>query len=209
MKLNTQKLKEAPQKEFMSGRESALKKRLIDNLRDDGKGHKHAAFANRLADFVVKIVPLTMDPDYTASVNFETGTIKIGEGFLVYADDEDLTFSQLNVLLRHELAHYLMQHYFRMLQKLEKLFGEKKSESLAKSYTLHDLSNVLEDFEISNQRYSAEDKKTVQNMRLNGQLIGGLITDRDWKDWASLSLEDMYDALELEIAKIKDQIVQT
>ena len=43
-------------KEFMTDREQKLKTRLIALLRDDGKGHRHAKFAKRLENFIIKIV---------------------------------------------------------------------------------------------------------------------------------------------------------
>ena len=48
--------KEAAPREVMTKREKALKKKLIALLRDDGKGHRHAKYAERLEDFIIKIV---------------------------------------------------------------------------------------------------------------------------------------------------------
>ena len=72
---------EVEQKEFMSKKEQALKKRLIALLKDDGRGHYHAKYAERLVDFDVKIVPLGQEPS-TAAISFDTGVIYINEGFL-------------------------------------------------------------------------------------------------------------------------------
>jgi hypothetical protein len=62
-------INEAEKKEFMTKREEALKKRLIALLRDDGKGHRHAKFADRLKDFIVKIVDSKEDPEMTAAIS--------------------------------------------------------------------------------------------------------------------------------------------
>ena len=69
-------IKEAQAKEYMTDTEKALKKRLIALLKNDGRGHRHAKFAARLADFDVKIVPLGKQPE-TAAISFDEGVIYI------------------------------------------------------------------------------------------------------------------------------------
>lgn len=171
------KILEAQKKEFMSKKEQKLKKRLIELLRDDGKGHKYPKFAKRLEDFDVNIVYLADDPNFTAAISFDEGKIYISEGFL---QNEEL-FYQLNVIMRHELAHNLMMHQIRMLNKFkkEKADDPEYAEHLSNSRSLHELINWLEDFEISNKRYTDEDKKIVRNIILNGKLINGLVTEED------------------------------
>ena len=147
------KIIEATAREVMTRREQLLKKKLIALLRDDGKGHKHAKYAERLEDFIVKIVDSNEDPEMTAAVSFEEVTIYISDGFL--KDPE--TFYQLNVLMRHELAHYLMQHQIRMMHKIIEKYGEDGYTRIKMSQSLHRLMNIIEDFEISNTRYSEAD----------------------------------------------------
>lgn len=142
-------------------------------LEDDGKGHHHKIFAKRLADFDLNIIDATKDPNFTASMSFEEGKIRISSGFLTGNID---IFRQLSVLLRHEMAHNLMMHQIRMMHKIEEKYGEYSSR-ISMSLSLHNLINIIEDFEISNTRYTAEDKTTVRNMYLNGTLIGGLVTE--------------------------------
>lgn len=189
-------------REFMTPREEALKKRLIKLLIDDGKGHKHAKFAGKLRDFIIKIVPRKTDPNMTAAVDFENITIYISDGFL---DNPD-TFFQLNVLMRHELAHYLMKHQARMLAKFDKLYGKETGEHLKISMTFHSLMNIIEDFEISNTRYTEEDKTLVRNMVLGGEIISGLVTEDSRENWQNLSLEEMYDKLSEEIENLQNSI---
>lgn len=150
------KLIEADRKVFMTRKEEQLKKRLIALLKDDGKGHHHAKYAARLAEFDINIVPIKRDPMFTAGISFDEGIIYIGEGFLV----DPSTFFQLNVLLRHELAHNLLMHQIRMMHKI----GDNPYSHIRYSQSLHDLLNIIEDFEISNKKYSAEDKAIVKNM---------------------------------------------
>ena len=167
------KLIEATAREITTKKEQILKKKLIALLKDDGKGHKHAKYAERLEDFIVKIVDSNEDPDMTAAVSFEEVTIYISDGFLKDPD----TFYQLNVLMRHELAHYLMQHQIRMMHKITEKYGKDGYTRIKMSHSLHRLLNIIEDFEISNTRYSEADKIIVRNMMLNCKLIGGLVTE--------------------------------
>lgn len=193
-----QNLTEAKPREFMNDTEKKLKKRLIALLRDDGKGHHHAKYAERLEKFDIQIVPLSVDPMFTAAISFDRGIILIGEGFL----SDPGTFYQLNVLLRHELAHNLLMHQIRMAYKI----GEKAHVHMSLSRTLHNLHNIIADDEISNRKYSEEDKIIVRNMMLNGQVIGGLVTEDHRKDWLNMSIEEMYDKICEEIADIQKQL---
>ena len=172
-------------KSFMSKREQILKKKLIELLRDDGKGHHHAKYARCLEPFDINIVPLGKQPE-TAAISFDTGTIYINEGFLV----DPATFYQLNTIIRHELCHNLLMHQIRMIKHLEDRFPK---EHLTTSKSLHNILNILEDFEISNLKYSDYDKNIVRNTWLNGKLISGLVTEDHMANWANKSLEDMFD----------------
>lgn len=191
------------EKEFMTDKEQRFKKRLIALLKDDGKGHHHAKFAEKLKDFIIKIVDRREDPEMTAAINFETGTIYISDGFTTNPD----TFFQLNVLMRHELAHYIMKHQIRMTNKFAKIFGKEGSEHMIMSQSLHGLMNIIEDYEISNTRYSEEDKNLVRNLILGGKIISGLVTEDHRVEWIKLPLEKMYDELSEEIKEIQKSIL--
>jgi hypothetical protein len=198
-----EKIREATAREVSTKRERILKKKLIALLRDDGKGHKHAKYAERLEDFIIKIVPFDEDPSMTAAVNFDEATIYISDGFL--KDPE--TFYQLNVLMRHELAHYLMQHQIRMMHKIIEKYGEEGATRISMSQSLHRLMNIIEDFEISNTRYSAADKIVVKNMLLNGKVISGLITEQIRGSWEKLNALQMFDKLSEEIEGLQESIL--
>jgi hypothetical protein len=191
-------LTEAP-REFMSDMEKRLKKKLIALLRDDGKGHRHAKYAERLEKFDIQIVPLKADPTFTAAISFDRGIIMISEGFL----NDPATFYQLNVLLRHELAHNLLMHQVRMAYKL----GETAYSHTRLSAVLHQLQNIIADDEISNRKYSEEDKIIVRNMVLNGRVIGGLVTEDHRKSWINLTIEEMYDKVCEEIEEVHAEIL--
>ena len=201
--LNSTEMVEATAREVSTKREKVLKKKLLALLRDDGQGHKHAKYAERLEDFIIKIVPYDEDPEMTAAISFEEATIYISDGFLKDPD----TFYQLNVLMRHELAHYLMQHQIRMMHKIIEKYGEDGGTRISMSQSLHHLMNIIEDFEISNERYTSDDKIVVKNMKLNGREIGGLITETIRGSWEKLSVLDMFDKLEEEIQNLQASIV--
>lgn len=193
------KIFEAAPREVMTKREKVLKKKLIALLRDDGKGHRHPKYAARLEDFMVKIVYLKDEPLYTAAINFEDATIYISEGFLNGGPE---VFSQLNVVMRHELAHYLMMHQIRMLDKLISKYGKEGGTRLSMSKSIHELMNIIEDFEISNERYTDADKQTMRRLIINFQEIPCLVTEDIRKDWQKLNVIQMYDYLSQEIANI-------
>lgn len=203
IELNSTEIVEATAREVRTKREKVLKKKLLDLLRDDGQGHKHAKYAERLEDFIIKIVPYEKDPKMTAAISFDEATIYISDGFLKDPD----TFYQLNVLMRHELAHYLMQHQIRMMHKIIEKYGEDGGTRISMSQSLHHLMNIIEDFEISNERYTSDDKIVVKNMKLNGREIGGLITETIRGGWEKLSVLDMFDKLEEEIQNLQASIV--
>lgn len=192
-------------REFMTPKEIALKKRLIALLKDDGKGHKHAKYAERLADYDIKLASKYDENFPTAAIDFDTGTIYINEGFL----DSPDTFDQLNVLIRHEMAHNLLMHQIRMIHIIEDKYGKDSASHFLLSKSLHSLMNDIEDFEISNTRYTENDKQIVRNMWLNGELISGLITDDIRKGWKSLSVEQMYKELTAEISQIQNTILNS
>ena len=194
---------EANAREIVTKREKILKKKLIALLKDDGRGHKHAKYAARLEDFIVKIVSLEDDPTMTAAVSFEDATIYISEGFL----KDSNTFYQLNVLMRHELAHYLMQHQIRMMKLIIEKYGKEGYTRIKMSQSIHTLFNILDDFEISNTRYSKADKEIVRHMILNCREIGGLVTEDHREDWLKLSVVEMYAKLEDEMNNLNKSIL--
>ena len=61
-------------------------------------------------------------------------------------------------------------------------YGEEGYTRIKMSQSIHTLFNILEDFEISNTRYSKADKEIVRHMILNCQEIGGLVTEDHRED---------------------------
>jgi hypothetical protein len=103
------------------------------------------------------------------------------------------------------MMHVFKQQHENDVTSDDPDYSDDAYEHISCSQSLHDLLNIIEDFEISNKRYTAEDKDIVEKMTLNGREIGGLVTE-DHRDWADLALEDMYNELSAELNSINDQI---
>ena len=188
-------------KHFMTDRERRTKKALCQLLVDRG----HRKYAERFWKLDFNIVDSKKHPDFTAAISFDEATVYISDGFLGSGQG---IFNQLDVLLRHELAHNLMMHQIRLMYVFKKIHADDPDEAyehIRYSASLHTLLNWIEDFEISNKRYTAEDKKIVRAMQLNGQVIGGLVTE-DHRAWEKMTLEVMYDELSKELIRINSEI---
>lgn len=185
-------------------REREVKNALVQLLVN--KNHrKYAERFYRHYDF--NIVDSTKHPEFTAAISPDEATIYISDGFL--GNGEGI-FNQLDVLLRHELAHELMKHQVRMIAEYKEQHKnsadpDKIAKRLSFSVSLHRMMNIIEDFEISNKRYSEEDKRIVKNMMLNGKIIGGLVTE-EHREWKHLSLEAMFRELKQEVSQISSDI---
>lgn len=187
---------------FMTEQERKTKFMLCKLLIDKG----HRKYAERFRRFDFNIVSSKKQPDFTAAISFDDATVYISDGFLGSGEG---VFSQLDVLLRHELAHNLMMHQIRMMTVLKQKHTNNPDEAwehIRLSMSLHDLFNWIEDFEISNTRYTEKDKLIVKHMTLNGRVIGGLLTEDHRASWAKLPLEDMYAKLSAELVQINTNI---
>lgn len=194
MKIKWNKLTEAAI--YSTPREKKLKKEIQAYLIDDGYGHHHAKYAKRLDDMYVNIVSVDADPDFTAAISFDEGVIYIGEAFI-----SDYTlFKQISVLIRHELAHNLLMHQTRMMKEFKKKYGKEVSEHFRWDSSIHNLLNIIEDFEISNRVYTTEDKYIVQNMKNVIRTVCGLVTEAH-RPWDKMTLEEMYKQLSDELAE--------
>jgi hypothetical protein len=187
---------------FMTDRERKVKKALCQLLIDKG----HRKYAERFWKLDFNIIDSKKHPDFTAAISFDDATVFISDGFLGSGQG---IFNQLDVLLRHELAHNLMMHQIRLMYVFKKLHAndpDNAYEHLRYSASLHEVLNIIEDFEISNKRYSAADKKIVKAMQLNGRVIGGLVTEDHRQAWEKMSVEAMYDELSKELIQINSDI---
>ena len=187
---------------FMTDRERKVKKALCQLLINRG----HRKYAERFWKFDFNIIDSKKHPDFTAAISFDEATVFISDGFL---GTSEAIFNQLDVLLRHELAHNLMMHQIRLMhvfKRLHKNNPDEAYEHISYSASLHHILNIIEDFEISNKRYTDADKKIVRAMTLNGRLISGLITEEHRTNWATMPLEAMYNELSNELIAINSDI---
>ena len=188
-------------KHFMTREERAVKRQLCQLLIDRG----HRKYAERFWKLDFNIISSKKHPEFTAAISFDDATVFLSDGFLGSGQG---IFNQLDVLLRHEMAHNLMMHQIRMMYVFKKLHANDPDEAyehISYSSTIHELLNIIEDYEISNRRYSSADKDIVRNMQLNGKIIGGLVTEDD-RGWEKMSLEQMYEELSKELIKINSDI---
>ena len=187
---------------FMTDRERKLKKYLCQLLIDKG----HRKYAERFWKLDFNIIDSKKHPEFTAAISFDEATVFISDGFLGSGQG---ILNQLDVLLRHELAHNLMMHQIRLMYVFKKLHANDPDEAyehIRYSASLHNILNIIEDFEISNKRYTTKDKEIVRTMQLNGKVIGGLVTEDHRSSWENMSLENMYEELSKELIQINSDI---
>jgi hypothetical protein len=102
-----------------------------------------------------------------------------------------------------------MMHQIRLMhvfKRLHKSNPDEAYEHISYSASLHHILNIIEDFEISNKRYTSADKKIVKAMSLNGRVISGIITEEHRQNWANMPLEAMYNELSSELIAINSAI---
>jgi hypothetical protein len=173
--------------------------------------NNHRKYAERLADknLSLNLVDAKRDPGFIAAISFEDATVYISDAFIKDGFDSAI-FKQLDTVMRHELAHNLMMHQIRMMHvfKAKHAGGDADGayEQIKYSWNLHTLLNWLEDFEISNERYTDADKAIARNLELNGRVIHGLVTEDHRGSWVDLPLEEMYKNLESELEAINNSI---
>ena len=93
---------------FMTREERAIKRQLCQLLIDRG----HRKYAERFWMLDFNIIDSKKYPDFTAAISFDDATVFVSDGFLGSGQG---IFNQLDVLLRHEMAHNLMMHQIRMM----------------------------------------------------------------------------------------------
>lgn len=135
---------------------------------------------------------LTHDPESVAFMIPDRGIIVINAG---------LDTEQVSVVVRHEILHQYLEHYKRMKAHLGDQYDKRDSLD-------HDIENIADDYEISNRGYTDADKKIVRSILLDGKVLKGLVTEDKHAAWTNLSAEEMYDKLEAEKDKVRQQIQQ-
>jgi len=117
--------------------------------------------------------------------------------------------------IRHEILHEYLDHELRLLEYLAEKYpdiAKAEKEQDVPDITLRDilyrdeLFNIAGDYEISNRGYTEEDKDLTRHVKLNGQIVSGLVTEDKHPDWINLPIEDMYELLTDEREKMQDQM---
>ena len=139
--------------------------------------------------------------------------------------NETVNEHDLCIVIRHEIMHEYLSHHMRLMDHVARKLGldpddlddmslrEVQNEIYGKVFQSGKFpgatpANIAGDFEISNLAYTEQDKKDIQKLRLNGEIVGGLVTEMHHPDWVNLSVEEMYDLLEQERQEAESNIQQ-
>jgi len=170
----------------MTREEKIAKNEILNILARSG----YPTYANILDDFDVN---LTRDPGVVGYMEPNKGKIVLNRG---------LDLDQVSTIVRHEILHQYLEHEKRLLTRLAKnknlnfddLDDLSLKELKRELYSNKDY-NIAADYEISNRGYTDKDKDIIRNIKLNGQILTGLVTEDEHPDWVDMSVEDMYDEL--------------
>ena len=173
--------------------------------------NNHSKYARRFWALYLNLVDSKKMPDFVAAISFDDNTVFLSDAFFQgHGKGDETIFNQLDMILRHELAHNLMMHQIRLMHVFKQSFAksdpEEAYEQIKYSSSMHELLNWIEDFEISNKRYSDADKAIARKIKLNGREINGLVTEDHREKWLDMSLETMYNQLHNELIKINSEI---
>jgi hypothetical protein len=159
---------------IMTWEEQATKEEIMDILGKQG----YPTYAHLFDKFALH---LTADPGVVGYMIPDKGIIVL---------NRFLSLNQVSTIVRHEILHQYLEHGRRELAKL----GVDSFDDIS-DVSLHELSNIAGDYEISNKGYTEKDKRIVRAIRLNGEVLKGLVTEDDHEDWVDLTYEEMFDKL--------------
>ena len=139
----------------------------------------------------------------TACMIDSENKIYINPAFFDEQKLKEKTWPQLSVLVRHELLHFLLDHANRFSEYLQTKYPDDWTLKMASS-SVKDLSNMADDWELSEIGYSKDDIKVVKAMQRGSTVIGGLVLELDHSEWLGLTTEEIFEKLYEEKQKIKD-----
>ena len=200
----------------MTLQEKRIKLKLLEILAAEG----FMTYARILRDPAMEIREISED-EFQASGGGSIAYMEPGKGRIhIYPG---LLYSQVSVLVRHEILHEYLRHEQRLIDHLGKkhkeladdisnLPVEELEEALknelysTKEHTgSYSIANIAGDYEIS-RYYTAADKDTIRNIIINGRAVRGLIVEDDHPDWVGLSVEELYDKVLEEENKLKSEM---
>lgn len=176
----------------MTEREKLGRELIIKSLRK----HGYVTYSNLLSDFHLNF---TQDPDVLGYMEPKKGRIVV---------NSSLDMDQVEVIIRHEILHFYLEHANRTLKKLAQLKGldPNNIDDMAVQELENEIygdpeqtANWAADFDISNQGYTDKDKQIIRTLH-------GLVTEDHYSDWVDLSMEEMYEKL-LDERRNKQKIV--
>ena len=182
--------------EKMNGRDKQVKEMVLDMLIQEGYG----TYARRLKEFEFIVADFYGGSYIPVAAMFPTlGCIVINTGFL----DDEKTFKQLSVIVRHELLHFLLMHEKRLYDHLKAT--DPDFENTYKKASIHEIANFAMDWELSERGYDDHDKDVVRNMTINGQVVGGLILEDQHPEWLGKPMEELFELQKTEYEKAKKE----
>lgn len=170
----------------MTKREWLAKQEIQNILGKEG----YPTYAYLLQDFDIH---LTKDPEVIGYMVPDKGEITL---------NEDLDLSQVSVIVRHEILHEFFNHAHRFEQHV----GADKYKN--RSSATHQNMNIAGDYDISNRGYTTKDKENIRQIKLNDQILSGLVTEDEHPDWVDLSAEEMFDKLNQADQEYEQQMQQ-
>ena len=189
-----------------------VKERIIQLLGNQG----YATYANRFKDLDFYVADFYKGSYCSVAFMMPSdGCIVVNPGFCIDMDTFGPIFSQLSVIVRHELLHFLLKHEKRFLDYLKKT--DKSFRQTYERADMHTIANFAMDYELGNYGYDDYDKQVVKAMTLNGEVIGGLLAEEvkndttsvygdgiigreeyhgpQFNNWEDKSMEDMFQML--------------
>lgn len=165
----------------MTKEERATKEYLAEKLGEQG----YATYAKLFMLFDLR---LTSDPRYI-------GFMEPGQGRITL--NRTLEEHQMLLTIRHEILHEYLSHEMRLLDHIAEKNPDVAADEVSLKEILYqdDVFNIAADYEISNRGYTERDKKDIRNIKFNGKIVSGLVTEDQHPDWIDYSVEDMYDLL--------------
>ena len=165
----------------MTKEERATKEYLAEKLGEQG----YATYAKLFMLFDLR---LTSDPRYI-------GFMEPGQARITL--NRTLEEHQMLLTIRHEILHEYLSHEMRLLDHIAEKNPDVAADEVSLKEILYqdDVFNIAADYEISNRGYTERDKKDIRNIKFNGKIVSGLVTEDQHPDWIDYSVEDMYDLL--------------
>ena len=178
----------------MTKEERATRDYLAEKLGEQG----YATYAKLFMLFDLR---LTSDPRFIGYM--EPGKARI-------TLNRTLDEHQMKLTIRHEILHEYLSHEMRLLDHIAELNPQLDPDDVSLKEILYsdDVFNIAADYEISNRGYTEQDKNDIRNIKFNGQIVSGLVTEDKHPDWVDLSVEEMYDLLKDERKKAQEEAEQ-